>query len=44
MEFIKLDNLSLNIVDKNDREALEFIRKLCHDESIKKRFQGILGD
>ena len=43
MEFIKLDNLSLNIVDKNDRIALEFIRKLCHDESIKKRFQGILG-
>lgn len=43
MEFIKLDTLALNIANKNDRKALEFIQKLCHDESIKKRFQGIMG-
>lgn len=43
MEFIKLETLELNIPEKSDEKAREFIKKLCHDESIKKRFQGIMG-
>ena len=42
MEFARIGTLILNIFDKNDRKALEFIKKLCHDESILSRFQGIM--
>ena len=42
MEFTKIGTLTLNIFNKNDRKALEFIKKLCHDESILSRFQGIM--
>lgn len=41
MEYAKIGTLTLNIFDKENREALEFIKKLCKDESIQKRFQGI---
>lgn len=41
MEFIKLQTLSLHTFDKENKSALEFIKKLCKDETIQTRFQGI---
>lgn len=41
MVFAKIGLLTLNTFDKNNKNALEFIKKLCNDESISKRFQGI---
>lgn len=41
MTYIQLENLSLHTFDKSNRKQLEFIKQLCHDETIKKRFQGI---
>ena len=43
MEYLKLDTLALHTVDKGDRVALDFIKKLCHDKSISERFTGITG-
>ena len=43
MEFIKLDTLTLHIPEKDNIEDIEFIKSLCHDDSIKKRFQGLMG-
>lgn len=42
MEYAKIGELSLNIFDKTNKEELEFIRKLCKDETIGKWFQGIM--
>ncbi len=41
MTYIQLESLSLHTFDKSNRQQLEFIKQLCHDETIKKRFQGI---
>ena len=41
MEYTKIGVLTLNTFDKNNIEAREFIKKLCGDNSIKSRFQGI---
>ncbi|MBQ9072343.1 MAG: GNAT family N-acetyltransferase [Bacilli bacterium] len=42
MEYAKLETLTIHTFDKNDVKALEFIKKLCNDETIKARFQGLL--
>ena len=41
MTYIQLESLSLHTFDKSNKQQLEFIKQLCHDETIKKRFQGI---
>jgi len=41
MEYAKLETMTLCLFDKENRQHLEFIKKLCKDESIKNRFQGI---
>ncbi len=41
MEYLKLETLSLHTVDKKDKVALEFIKKLCHDKTISDRFTGL---
>jgi len=41
MEYVKVGTLTLNTFDKQNRNDLEFIKKLCKDETIQKRFQGI---
>lgn len=41
MEYAKLKTLTLSTFDKNKREDLEFVKKLCKDESIGKWFHGI---
>ena len=38
---IKIGTLTIHNFDKNNKTELEFIRKLCKDETIKSRFQGI---
>lgn len=40
---IELETLTLNYFDKNNITNLEFIKKICSDETIKLRFQGILS-
>ena len=42
IKFIQLESLTLNKFDKNNKNDLEFIKKLCNDESIRNRFQGLL--
>lgn len=42
MIYKKIGTLTLNTLDKNDLNAINFLKKLCNDETIKKRFQGIL--
>jgi len=42
MEYAKIGELTLNIFDKTSKQELEFIRKLCKDETISKWFQGIM--
>lgn len=42
MEFAKIGTLILNIFDKENIEALEFVKELCRDDTIKTRFQGIM--
>ena len=44
MMFTKIGVLTLNIIDRNNRNELEFIKKLCKDETITSRFQGITLD
>lgn len=39
---IKLETLTIHNFDKNNKTELEFIKKLCNDETIKSRFQGLL--
>ena len=39
---IKLETLTIHTFDKNNKTELEFIKKLCNDETIKSRFQGLL--
>lgn len=41
MEYAKLNTLTLHTFDKEDREALAFLKKLISDNSIKERFQGM---
>ena len=41
MENIKLENIELVNFEKDNKEHLEYLKKLLNDESIKKRFQGI---
>lgn len=41
MNIRKLNNLTLVNFDKENKEHLEFLKKLIHDESIKKWFNGI---
>ena len=41
MENIKLENIELVNFDKENKEHLEYLKKLLNDASIKKRFQGI---
>ncbi len=41
MEYAKLGSLSLNTFDKNNKEMLEFLKKLIKDETITSRFQGL---
>ena len=41
MSIRKLNNLTLINFDKENKEHLEFLKKLIHDESIKKWFNGI---
>ena len=41
MEYAKIGVLTLNTFDKDNMEARNFIKKLCGDESVKSRFQGI---
>lgn len=43
MKIIKIGTLTLNSVEKNNVRDLEFIKKLCNDDTIKSRFQGILS-
>ena len=39
---IKLDTLSLIFFDKDNENHILFLKKIMHDESIKKRFNGFL--
>ena len=41
MENIKLENIELVNFEKDNKEHLEYLKKILNDESIKKRFQGI---
>ncbi len=41
MKYVDLETLTLNLFDKENKKHLEFIKKLCKDESIQRRFQGI---
>lgn len=41
MEFARLKTLTLTTFEKNDKEALTFLKRLIGDDTIKKRFQGI---
>ena len=41
MEFIKLETLSLHIIDKQNKNDLEFVKKLVKNEGIKKWVHGI---
>lgn len=41
MLFIELETLSLYILDKNSKEDFEFVKKLFHNEDIKKWVHGI---
>lgn len=41
MKFIELETLSLYIIDRQNKEDLEFVKKLFHDENIKKWVNGI---
>ncbi len=41
MIIMKMDTLYLVSFEKENKEHLEFVMELLHDESIKKRFQGI---
>lgn len=41
MKFTDLETLSLYIIDKQNKNDLEFIKKLFHDENIKKWVNGI---
>lgn len=40
---IKMQTLTINNFNKDNITDLEFIKKLCKDETIKSRFQGILA-
>ena len=40
---IKIGTLTINNFDKNNITNLEFIKKLCNDDTIKSRFQGMLS-
>ena len=42
MENIRLENIELVNFNKENKEHLEYLKKLLNDASIKKRFQGIL--
>jgi len=44
MKYAKIGTLTLNIIDKENKEDLEFIKKLCKDKTITSRFQGITLD
>ena len=41
MLFINLETLSLHIINKNNKKDLEFVKKLFHNEDIKKWVHGI---
>ena len=41
MEFIKLETLSLHIIDKNNKGDFEFAKKLFQNKDIKKWVHGI---
>lgn len=41
MVYDKIGILTINTFDKENIEAREFVKKLCQDETIKARFQGI---
>lgn len=41
MKFTNLETLSLYTIDKQNKKDLEFIKKLFHDENIKKWVNGI---
>ena len=43
MELIKLESLTLTDFNKENKEELEFSKKLIFDESIKKWFSGIFS-
>ena len=42
MEYAKIGTLTLTTFDKDNREDLEFIKRMCQDETIRSRFQGIM--
>lgn len=41
MIIMKMDTLYLVSFDKDNKQHLEFVMELLHDETIKERFQGI---
>ena len=41
MIIMKMDTLYLVSFDKDNKQHLEFVMDLLHDETIKERFQGI---
>ena len=43
MEYIKLTNLTLHTFNNESRNDLEFVKKLCKDEAIKKWVHGVTG-
>lgn len=41
MKFVELETLSLYIIDKQNKQDLEFVKSLFHDEGIRKWVNGI---
>ena len=41
MVYAKIGTLTLHTFDKDNNEEKDFLKKICFDETIKKRFQGI---